>query len=399
MKNNIITIMKKECSRLFKDKRLLFMAVIMPGLLIYLTYTLMGNFMGNMLNTDKDYIYQIYVVNKAESFSVLTSEMPVKLIEISDAEIESVKQKISDKETDLLVKFPVDFDKSVEAYDVRTSAGPAPNIQIWSNMARTESSAADSMIKWVLSEYERGMSKKFDINAVSEATVDESYNMATEADMYASFIVYMLPMLLILYSFIGCQSIAPESIAGEKERGTLGTMLVTPAKRSDMAFAKILSVTIFGLLSALGSFIGLIASLPKIMQFDGDVSLNDFYSIKDYLLIFLITVSTVLIFVSLLSVLSAYAKSIKEATSYTMPLMLICLVCGMSSMLTGGAPGEVYYYLIPVFNSAQCLTAIFKFEASALNIAVTTGVNVLVALICVFVLTRMFNSEKIVFDK
>jgi len=391
--------MKKECSRLFMDKRLFFMAVVMPGLLIFLMYNLVGSFMGNMFETASDYEYQIYVVDKAESFSNLMTGGPFNIIEIPDSELESMKQKISDKEIDLLIKFPADFDKSVAAYDVTKSAGAAPNIQIWSNMARTESMNADSLIKSILTEYERGMAKKFDINAVSDETTDESYNMATEADMFATYIVYMLPMLLILFMFTGCQTIAPESIAGEKERGTLGTVLVTPTRRSDIALAKILSITVFGVLSAVGSFIGLMASLPKIMQLGDDTSMGNFYSIGDFVLIFIVCVSTVLIFVSLLSVLSAYSKSIKEATSYSMPLMIVSLVCGLSSMLTGGAPKEVYYYLIPVFNSAQCLTAIFKFEISAVNIAVTTGVNVLFMLICAVILAKMFNSEKIVFDK
>jgi len=286
----------------------------------------------------------------------------------------------------------------VSVWNILTATEAAPNVQIWSNMAKTESMTANSMIHSLLTDYERSMSKKFDINAPTEETADEQYNMATDADVAASVFGMILPMILIIFMFSGCQALAPESIAGEKERGTLGTILVTPTRRSDIALAKILSITVFGLLGAAGSFIGLMASLPKLMRLDG-ISAGVNYSPADYAMIFIICVSTVLVFVSLLSVLSAYSKSIKEATSYSMPLMIVCMVCGLSSMITGGVPEQIYYYLIPVFNSAQCLTAIFTGGISVANIAVTAGMNIVVMLICAVILARMFNSEKIVFDK
>lgn len=399
MNSNILAIMKKECARLFGDKRLLFTAVIMPGLLMYLMYTLMGNFLINRLvNPDAGYIYQVYVVNMPDSFSAMMSpdEMPVHVIETSEDDIDLVKQRILDKETDLLIKFPIGFDQLVADYDIQTSESPAPNVQIWSNMARKESMAADTLIKGTLNGYEHSLSKKFDVNAVSDENPGERYDMATEADLFGSYVVFILPLMMILFIFSGCQAIAPESIVGEKERGTLGTLLATPVKRRDLALAKILSVTVFGLFSAAVSFVGFMSGFPKLM---GDVPLGNFYSAADFAMIFVVSLSTVLVFVSLLSILSTYAKSIKEATSYTMPFMILSMICGLSGVITGGALKEFYYYFIPVFNSAQCLTAILKFEASAVNIAVTVCVNVAFMLVSAFILAKMFNSEKIVFDK
>jgi sodium transport system permease protein len=201
---------------------------------------------------------------------------------------------------------------------------------------------------------------------------------------------------MVIYQ--GCMAIAPESIAGEKERGTLGTLLVTPAKRHDMALAKVISVTVFGVLGAAVSFAGLMLSLPALMSDMDDSGIIE-YTAMEYLQIFVIVLSTVLVFVALLSVLSTYSKTIKEANSYAAPLMMISMALGMSNMFTGGAMSEYYYYLIPIFNSAQALMAVFSAEVSTLNIAVTTLANTALALICVGVIAQMFNSEKIVFDK
>ncbi len=399
MKSNVWAIMKKECIRFFGDKRLLFTAIILPGLMIYIMYNLMGNLMSNFDTTPEDYTYQIHVINMPQSIKTIISQSDYgfDIINENINDLEKIKTQVKNMETDLLVVFPENFDALVAEYEV-SSGKTAPNIQIWSNSARTESLTANSTFLSILYSYENSLINKFDINAVTEETMDEGYELASSEDMFNSYFVYMLPMLLIMFICVGCQAITPESIAGEKERGTLGTILVTPAKRSDIALAKIFSVTIFGLLGGAGSFIGLILSLPKIMQLDNSEMLN-FYSIKDYALIFIISLSTVLVFVSILSLLSAFAKSIKEATSYAMPVMLVSIVCGFSSMITGGVAKEFYYYMIPVFNSAQCMTAIFKHEASVTTILITTAANIVFMLICTFILTRMFNSEKIIFDK
>ena len=394
-KNSVFSIMKKELRRLFGDRRLVFSGIILQGLLLYIMYTVMGVVMGNMTSVDDDYKYRISAVNMPQSLSSIISEldMPVDITNISESDAAAEKQRIVENEADLLIVFPANFDQAVIAYDI-ASGETAPQIEIWHNAGRIESLEADTVIKFFLREYERALVKKFDVNTALSA---EEYNLNTGADFASSLMMSMIPMMLIMVIYQGCMAIAPESIAGEKERGTLGTLLVTPARRSHMALAKILSITVFGVLGAVVTFGAMMLSLPNMMINADNFSFD--YSANDYLMIFLVTVSTVLVFVALLSIMSAYAKSIKEANSLASPFMIISIFCGMSEMFTGGAMSEFYYYLIPVFNSAQSLSAIFSNNASTVNIAVTALTNVVFALVCAGVLARMFGSEKIVFDK
>ena len=396
IKNNILTIMKKECTRIFSDKRLFFTAVLMPGLLIGVMYYFMGNFMGSMLNAPEDYIYQVHAVNMPESVSGAFSLPVFNLIKTDASETEEIRRQVENRETDLLIVFPADFDALVAAYEVDSPDAP-PNIQIWSNSARTESAAAQGIVAGILNDYHYSLAHKFTINAPTDDTPDGNYELATEADVFSMVIGFMIPMMLMMFLYTGCMNLAPESIAGEKERGTLGALLVTPTRRSDMAFAKILSISIFGLMSAIVSMVSMVLSLPNMMQLD--VSVADLFSLKEYALLFVIVVTTALVFVSVLSLLSAYAKSVKEATAYATPIMLVVTLCGLSSLITGGAPSEAYYYLIPVFNSAQSITAIINGEVSALNIAVTAVTNLAFVSVCAFILAKIFSSEKIVFDK
>lgn len=90
------------------------------------------------------------------------------------------------------------------------------------------------MLYALLDGYESSLSNKFDINSGSG-----SYDLATDADTAGTFLSSMMPMLLMIFLFSGCMSTAPESIAGEKERGTIATLLITPLRRRDLALGKI----------------------------------------------------------------------------------------------------------------------------------------------------------------
>ena len=324
MKNNVIAIMKKECRRLFGDSKLVFSGIILQGLLIYVMYTLMGSWMGSLTQVNEDYRYKISAVNMPESvLSVISdSGLPVDITDIPESNLGAAKQNVSDRDADLVMVFPANFDALVASYDISDPQMIAPHVQIWSNMAIMRSAQLDYDIKALLAAYERSLTKKFDVNL---ALNGETYDLNTGADFSTSLMMSMIPMLFIMVMYQGCMAIAPESIAGEKERGTLGTLLATPAKRSDMAMAKILSITIFGVLGASVSFLGLMLSLPKMMAGMDSSSIGN-YSVAEYLMILAVAVSTVLVFVSLLSVMSAYSKSVKEANSYAAPLLFVSIV-------------------------------------------------------------------------
>ncbi|MCL2146175.1 MAG: ABC transporter permease subunit [Synergistaceae bacterium] len=399
--NNTLTILKKELSRLFGDRKLVFSGIILQGLLVYVMYTLMGFFMGSLINVDEDYKSRVSVVNMPQSISeaITESGMPVDITDISESDIQAVKERITAEEADLLVIFPVGFDSTVAEYDLASSNGPAPNVEIWYDSSIIRSIQVFANVSEILRGYERSLTKKFDVNAADSDGF--SYDLNVKGPEWSTtFMMSLIPMLLLIVIYQGCTVIAPESIAGEKERGTLGTILVTPAKRTHIALAKIVSITIFGVLGVIVSFIGLMLSLPNLMSaVSGASAVAIRYSAFEYLMIFIVIISTVLVMVSILSLLSAYSKSIKEANSYAAPLMFVSITCGLSSMFTGGVIKGFYYYLIPIFNSAQSLTAVFKQDFSALNIGMTVLANVVFSLICAGVLAKMFNSEKIVFEK
>ena len=115
-------------------------------------------------------------------------------------------------------------------------------------------------------------------------------------------------------------------------------------------------------------------------------------------MILFIILSTILVFVSLIAVLSALANSVKEASTLISPLMLVVTVVGVSGMFTGGAENPALF-LIPVYNSVQCISGVFSMTYEPLQIILTVAANLATTGLFVVLLTRLFNNEKVMFKK
>lgn len=392
MKNNTITVMKKELARFFGDRRLVLTTLLLPGCMIYLVYSLLGNVMMKSLLPEEAYVAKAYVVDLPESLQENLRTLRVDWHPADREQLTQIRQKIQDKQVDGLVIFPQNFDEAVTEYQV-DSKEPAPNVEIYYNSARTESSHFYSEVSKVLEEYENSLANKLDINAGDSVY----YDCATSKDTTGQMFSLMMPMLLMMFLYSGCMAVAPESIAGEKERGTMATLLVTPIKRSSLALGKVFSLSIIALLAGCSSFIGTFAALPKMMGGEMTGVDSSVYVPMDYVMLLIVILSTVLVLVSTISLLSAFARSVKEASTTVSPLMIVITFVSLAPMLSQGNEIPLYRYLIPVYNSAQCMNGIFSFTYQPVEILVTAAVNLCVAGILVYGLTRAFHSEKVMF--
>ena len=367
----VLTIIKKEFACIFKDRRLV-LSLILPGVLLYCIYSLLGGVIGDMVSPDENQTYKIAVVELPASFEADFGAVPsVTLEKISKDELESAKQRVTDGEIDAVADF--------SAYTA-TAGGTAPGVEIYYNSTETVSSGAYKILYTVLS-----------------ARQTTNFYIASDKDVTSMMLSMIAPMLLVTFIYAGCMSLVPESIAGEKERGSFATMLVTPVKRSHIALGKIISLSAASLISAACSFAGIVLSLPKMFQSEGS-GLNfsaASYGVSDYLLLLLVIIATTLVIVALMSLLSTLAKSVKEATSYAGPLMIIILVAAMSNMLFGDKIGS-WAYCVPILNSVKVMGDIFSFTAKTWQVLTAALTNFAAAGALSFALAKMFDSEKII---
>lgn len=389
MKNNIWAITRKELARFFSNKASAAIAILLPGLLIYAMWSFMGTAISDMVDGDEDTV--IAAIELPESVSALFQSSDITVDNLDEVpEASAIRDSIKEGDYGALVVFPATFDEDVATYDP-SDGQAAPLVQIYYDSTNMESTSAYGLVASLLDSYESSLANRFDINAGEGA-----YDVSDEQSRTSELIVMIVPMILLILLFSGCMSIAAESIAGEKERGTMTTLLASPIKRRDIALGKILALTLIGIAIAASSAIGIFASLPNLVQ--GEVNVN-IYGPSEYGLLALVILSTTLLIVMMITLVSALAKTTKEAQIYLTPLMIVVLAVGLLGMVGGGAQSDTAYYLIPLYNSIQCMTGIFTFDFQPINVVVCIVSNVLYTGIGVFVLQRMFQSEKLMFAR
>ncbi len=382
---NILTIIKKELKRFFTDKRML-ITLFLPGILIYIIYSLMGNFMISSMVADPNYTYLVYMENATEEFKNEFNESTYKINYVNDSlSIEEIKEKIQNNDMDLYIGFDENFEQKVQDK-------LKPSITLYYNSSSNESYELFNYCYGLLAS----KSAVIDYNYLVNMNPELQYDLATEEDISAKMITMMLPYLLLIFLFTGCVAIATESIAGEKERGTIATLLVTPTKRSAIAIGKIIALSITSLLSAIVSFVGLIASLPKLMGGEDSMITLSMYDFTTYLSIFLVILVVVIFFTTILSIVSTFAKNVKEASQWSSMLMVVVMLLGLSSLMgMGSVPTNPFLYLIPIYNSVQCMSSIFALSFNGINFLITILSNIVYIGLGIYLLTKMFNSEKI----
>ena len=387
---DILIIMKKELRRFFTDRRLL-LSLLLPGILIYVVYSLMGSVMGDAFGEDETYVPRICVIGETDAFRTAMNTVGFAYTEANYETAEQAREDLKNKNIDLVVEYEPDFAAKKAAHEADETA-PAPTITITGYSTENHSSSAAATVSAVLSMSASVVTERTFYTVVNE-------DLATQEDTSMMIVSMIMPMLLMMLLFSGCMAVATESIAGEKERGTIATLLITPVPRGSIAIGKILALSITALFSSVVSFVAVLAALPKLMGGDStDMVDLSIYGAGTYLGIFAVIVITVLVFTVLLSVLSTLAKSVKEASQYALPVMMLVMLMGIASMF-GGQIGGLWPYFIPIFNAATCMAGLFSKTFTAAGFAITLGVNAACVALGVFALTKLFGNEKVMFNK
>ena len=334
-----------------------------------------------MMGVDENYTYTMYAVNVPDGFEMEFAALEgqnFSIEKITESEAENAKEKVQAQEADLLLVFPADF-------TVGGKIEALSRVNVYYNSVKKESAMAYSLVSAVFSGQQYGAP-----NFLMPVN-----DLATEEDTSGMIVSMIGPMMILVFLFTGCLSLAPESIAGEKERGSFATMLVTPVKRSHIALGKIFALSTLSLLSGICSSLGLILSLPKLLGTAEGIDLTiPTYQFGDYIMLFGIILSTVLMMVGLVSVVSTFAKSVKEATGMVGPLNILIVLLGIGTTFSTGADAW-YWYLIPLLNSARALGGILSFAVEPLYVGITVIVNLLCVAGLTVALAKMFDSEKI----
>ena len=380
MKSNLWNILKKELRELFRDKKSLSMMLIIP---IFIPLIMLGMSALFESQTEKDineYNTIGFAYNLSEAEKNIAKEMDIKVVEGKEDEL---KEKYENGEINLYVtkdenKYTLNIDSSdntAYAQNLTEQYFNAYKSYLQQNYLTQNGVDADSVLNII--------------------TVEEK---ALEQDNYfADFIKNYAFLFVIMAITVSATYPATDTTAGEKERGTLETLLTFPIKSKDIILGKFLGVTLSSIITGVISFILAIISL---------VIAENMFSIYDGLDIMFTPLSIVMAFIiivvysffisGLCISIASTCKTFKEAQSALTPLTFISLFPGMIAFMISITTTPLLS-IVPFLNYSLIFTDINAGNVNWLNIALMIISTFIYIAIVLGYIIKQYKSEKVLF--
>lgn len=398
--SGIRQIFGKELARIFRDKKMIFSVFLLPVIIMIAILSIINVLASNMENNIESHISNVYMMNEPESFQQILENSGVKcnITAIdTDAQMEDAKAEILSGDADLIVEFPENLEQAVAGYQ---EGDQIPQIKTYQNPSEEYSTQAADNLTQVLETYRQALLSQrvgdmeslvvFRVNADN----DEMY-IQDEEKASGRAIGMMLPYFITILLFAGAMGIGTDMIAGEKERGTMASLLVSPIKRSSIVLGKVFSLMVISGLSSLIYVAAMVVCAPMMMDsFGGAGDLNIQLSIRQILMLAFLLVAISFLYSSIIALFSVFAKSVKEASTYVMPAYMLILVIGLVTMFNFGET-DSSSYMIPLYNTALTLQGILTQETTLAQYAVTLVETLVIGGVLTGVIVKAFESEKV----
>ena len=392
-----LIIFIKELTDMIRDRRTMFMMVVMPLVVIPLLAITAIKLTQSQIEKAKDKELRVAVIGETaapELFKRLSKEENFFLVTMTNAD--SARAMTAEQTLDGVVIIPQDFSEFVEGDKQAT---------IRLIFKSSESlNAARRRIEAIIDQYDREIvNERIGRLQLDETLFDaiaiEREDVASTEEKFAENAGGFLPYIFIIFGFMGSIYPALDLGAGEKERGTLETILSSPASRFDIVMGKFLVVVLFSVATA---FLAMLGVLIMVYQFLPTIETNITQTVMDMLgprRIFII-MSMVLpvsaFFAAMALAISIFAKSFKEAQSMMAPLNIIIILPAMIGMLPGFKLSAVTA-AIPILNLSLATKAILGGSADPILIAEVYLSLFFLAGVSIYGCAKWFNREETLF--
>ena len=380
--NKTLLILKKELREVFRDKKSLAMMLIIP-VLIPLIIIGMSALFESETSTD------VNTYNKI-GFNY----------ELSDIELEI----LNSLEIDYIVNDTESLEEEFNKQEINSYITKENNHYVINyDSANIESSGSASLAESFLETYKSVLEENYLSN--SNVDVSEFNNLLTyeektqeQQNYFANYIVNYAFLFILMAITVSATYPATDATAGEKERGTLETLLTFPIKSKDIIIGKLLSVTLSSIITGV---LGLILSVLAILYvgntydiYSGSTLLNA--SIIIYALIIIIAYSIMIS--GLCIAIASMSASFKEAQSALTPLTFIAFFPGMIVFMIDISNNAILS-LIPFINFSMIFTDVTNNNLNILYLILMLISTIVIITIVITYIIRQYKSEKILFNE
>ena len=347
--NTIIAIFKKELTDVLRDRRTLFFMIIMPVIVMPLIFIGALKFQQYQSKKSEEKILNIAIINETSDTQIrdyLLEQKGVELVE--NINLDSLELGIKNDSLQGGLYIGKNFLNDISSNAMGKVEVYYKSSDLMSKAKNRINNALESYKKKVVSE----RLSRFNIDkALLEPLDIITKDMSTKKETMGKALGGVVPYMLVIFIFLGAMYPAIDLGAGEKERGSLETLLSSPATKFEITVGKLMVVSLAGMVSGLISVIGISSPLYFIDSIPDQIKTTVLEIINPFMIISVITlmIPIAIFFASMLLSISFYARSFKEAQSLMGPLNIIIIV---PLMLTLGPGIEIDHItaLIPLIN-------------------------------------------------
>ncbi|MFM9948908.1 MAG: ABC transporter permease [Saprospiraceae bacterium] len=396
MRSHIIgTIFRKEMLEVLRDKRMLFLVILMPFFLYPVMFTLIGfvgKSQGERLNTEKVTVLLNPEAESTPIYDLLKTNptLEVKLEAFEQPALDTMTNTIgvlvsegyqSTLDSNRSAIVTLYYDSSKDLLDGRVSDIKSSVEELSQNLLLARLNAQ---------QLPQGFVKPIDLR---------EQNIAPQERVIGKIMGRFLPMMLLLFIFTGCIYIAIDITAGEKERRTLQTLFTAPLKVSEIIAGKFLATFLVGVVSAMMNVLSLLVAMYIQVQLLSDGKAGEAFSLPigpegwAWMALIIVLATAFMAAISIAVVL--LANSYKEAQSYVSPLMMVIIIPAVMSQMPGMELTSTTA-MIPMLNISLAIGAIFQGIFNVGHILMVVLFALLYAGLALYLASLTFGNENVV---
>ena len=382
MKNNLWNILKKELRELFRDKKSLAMMLVIPIFIPLLVIGMSALFEAQVSKDISEYNKIGFAYEMTEEEKSIAKEMNIEIVNGNEEEL---KQKYDNGEINLYVT------KQNSKYIINTDGSD-------------NSTFASSLMETYFNTYKQYLQQSYlqenNINpneVLNIITVEE--NVLEQDNYFADYIKNYAFLFIMMAITVSATYPATDTTAGERERGTLETLLTFPIKSKDIIVGKFLGVTvssiITGIISLALAIISLILTKNMFSIYEG---IDIMYSPITILFAVIVIIAYSFFISGLCIAIASTSKTFKEAQSALTPLTFISFFPGMIAFMMGITTTPILS-IVPFLNFTLIFTDINNGTINLLNIGLM-AISTIIYISLVFThIIKQYKSEKVLFAK
>jgi len=394
--NIILSIFKKELIDVLRDRRTLFFMVVIPVVVMPLLIFISLKFQEYQNKKSEEKILNIALVNESGETKIrdyILNQKGVNLIEDIDAD--SLEAGIKSDSLQGGLYIGKNFLNNISTNQMGAVEIYYKSSDLMSKAKKRINNALDQYKNEVVA----GRLLRFDIdkNLLEPLQIIDK-DMSTKKETIGKALGGLVPYMLVIFIFLGAMYPAIDLGAGEKERGSLETLLSSPATKFEITVGKLMVVSLTGLVSGLISVVGITAPMYFIDNIPDQIKSTVLEIISPFMIISVIflMIPIAIFFASMLLSISFYARSFKEAQSLMGPLNIIIIV---PLMLTLGPGIEIDHItaLIPLINVGLLTKEILAGSVEPIYFIETLSSLLFFAAIGIRFSVYWFNKENTIF--